>query len=183
MDAHLLAQLGVQVGQRFVEQQYIGADRQRAGERHPLLLTTGEFARQALAQAFEAYEPQRLLDPRRDLAGQQLAHLQPERDVARHGQVRKQCVALEHQAGIALPWRQLGDVAAIEANCTRARRYEAGDHAQGRGLAAARRPEQHEEFAVLDGKAHLAHGMDLAIAAREPVELEACHQTTRASLT
>ncbi len=39
LDADVLPQLGVEVGERLVEQQDVGPDRQRAGERHALLLS------------------------------------------------------------------------------------------------------------------------------------------------
>ena len=48
-----------------------------------------------------------------------LAHLQPEGDVLRHRQMREQRVALEHQAGIALPRRQSRDVAPAEPHVPR----------------------------------------------------------------
>ena len=47
LDPHLLAQLGVEVGERLVEQQHVGPDGERAGQRHALLLAARELARQA----------------------------------------------------------------------------------------------------------------------------------------
>ena len=76
--------------------------------------------------------------------------LQPERDVARDRQMRKQRVALEHHVDRPPVRRHGGDVVAVEQDAARRRRLEAGEHAQQRGLAAARRPEQREEFAVRD---------------------------------
>ena len=38
LDAHFLLQLGIEVRQRLVEQQHIGPDGERAGQRHALLL-------------------------------------------------------------------------------------------------------------------------------------------------
>ena len=62
LDAHLLAQLGVEIRQGLVEQEHVGAEGERAGERDPLLLAARELARQALAEAFEPHEAQRLGD-------------------------------------------------------------------------------------------------------------------------
>ena len=50
LDPHLLPQLGVEVRQRLVEQQHVGPEHQRAGQRHALLLAARELARQALAE-------------------------------------------------------------------------------------------------------------------------------------
>ena len=48
LGAHLDAQLGVEVGQRLVEQQHLGLDHDGAGERDALLLAAGELRRPAV---------------------------------------------------------------------------------------------------------------------------------------
>ena len=53
LEAHLLAQIGVEVGQRLVEQQRLRLDDQGAGERDALLLAAGQFARIALGEVGE----------------------------------------------------------------------------------------------------------------------------------
>ena len=53
-----LAQIDVEVGERLVEQQQIGLRRERAGERHALLLAAGELVRIGVAGAREAHERQ-----------------------------------------------------------------------------------------------------------------------------
>src|SRR5207302_7378468 len=45
----------------------------------------------------------------------------------------------------------------------RARLLEAGDHSQGRRLAAPRRAEQRHQFAGNHVEAHVAHGRDIAL--------------------
>ncbi len=57
------AELGVEVGERLVQQQDLRLDHQGAGERHPLLLAAGELARHARAQLVQAHQAQRLLHP------------------------------------------------------------------------------------------------------------------------
>src|SRR5439155_11181801 len=52
-EPHLLAQIGVEVGERLVEQQGLRLDDQRARQRHALLLPAREFAGIALRQCFE----------------------------------------------------------------------------------------------------------------------------------
>ena len=66
LDPHLLAQLGVEVGERLVEQQHVGPDDERARQRHALLLAARELARQASRQSPEA--DQRAAPPRRGLS-------------------------------------------------------------------------------------------------------------------
>ena len=53
LDAHLLAQLEIEVRQRLVQQQHGRIDDERAGERHPLPLAARHLQRTALAQAGE----------------------------------------------------------------------------------------------------------------------------------
>ena len=149
-DAHLLAQLGVEIGQRLIEQQHVGPENQRAGQRHALLLAAGQLSRQPLAQVLEAHEAQCLGNLRRHLRLRHLAHLEAERDVLGHRQMRKQRVALEHEAGVALPGRQRGNVALAQTHAAGRRLDEARHDAQRRRLAAAGRAEQHDEFAIGD---------------------------------
>ena len=53
--AHGAAQAGIQVGQGFVEQQHGGLQRQRAGQRHALLLPARQLMRPALVQTVQAH--------------------------------------------------------------------------------------------------------------------------------
>ena len=46
--------------------------------------------------------------------------------------------------------RQVGDVAVADQDLARVDLLEAGEHAQGRGLAAAGRADEDEELAVVD---------------------------------
>ncbi len=48
--AHVVAQPGVEIGERLVEQQEPRLDDQRAGQRHALLLAAGKLARQAVLE-------------------------------------------------------------------------------------------------------------------------------------
>ena len=57
LEAHLLAQLRVEVGQRLVEQQQRRLHHQRAREREALLLAAGELGRLAVGQLVELPPP------------------------------------------------------------------------------------------------------------------------------
>jgi hypothetical protein len=61
-------------------------------------------------------------------------------------------VVLEHHRDVAVRRRQVRDVAIPDADLARGHLLEAGDAPQGRGLAAPRRSEQHDELTVLDGE-------------------------------
>ena len=53
LGAHAVAQLGVEVGQRLVEQQELRLHHQRARQREPLLLAAGELGGVAVDQVIE----------------------------------------------------------------------------------------------------------------------------------
>ena len=89
LDPHLLAQLGVEIGQRLVEQQHVRPDRKRARERDTLLLAAGKLARQSTGKRLEPYQTQSFARAYLDLGLGELAHLQPERDIFRHRHVRE----------------------------------------------------------------------------------------------
>ena len=83
--ADLLAQLhphlGVQRRERLVEQQHLRRDRQRPGQRHPLLLAAGELVRVPVAAVGEADELQQLRGPAATARPCPAADPQPEGDV------------------------------------------------------------------------------------------------------
>ena len=58
--AHLVAQPGVEAGEGLVEQQRLRPRRQRAGQRHPLLLAAGEHVRIGAGIGLQADAGQRL---------------------------------------------------------------------------------------------------------------------------
>ena len=154
---HFLAQRGVEIRQRLIEQQQARMDGQCAGQRDALLLAARKFARQAGGQRFQLHQAQHFADACRGGGCRPTPHLQPEGDVAHDGQVRKQRIALEHDAHLAPMRRQCNDAAAVQADVARGRRNETGDQPQRGGLAAAGRAEQYDQLAGLDLQRHVAH--------------------------
>jgi hypothetical protein len=75
---------------------------------------------------------------------------QAERDVLVDVEVREQRVALEHRVDVALVGRQAGDVAAAQVHGAVAGFLEPADHAERRGLPAARGAQHAEELALFD---------------------------------
>ena len=66
-EAHLLTQGRVEVGQGLVQQQNGGPDNDRAGQRHPLLLTAAELGGIAVGKLVHVYDFQHLSDAPLDL--------------------------------------------------------------------------------------------------------------------
>ena len=63
LPAHLLAELGVEIGQRLVEQQDLRLDHEAAGQRHALLLAAGQLVRIALLEPGEVDQRERVARP------------------------------------------------------------------------------------------------------------------------
>jgi hypothetical protein len=89
--------------------------------------------------------------------------------------VGKERVALEYEARIALPRRLSRDVMAAQADLARRRCDEPGDHAQRRRLAAARRPQQHDELALRNVEVDARDRPEIAVRLGEAGKLEASH--------
>src|ERR1022692_2075774 len=124
--------LGIERRQRLVEQQDLRLDGQRAGPRNALLLAAGQLVRVLPRVLGEPDDIEQLGGALPPLGSSQAAHPQPEADVLQRGHVREQAVALEHDARAGVGG------------------LKAGQDAQGRGLTAARRPEQGHELARRD---------------------------------
>ena len=132
---HLSTQLRVERSERFVEQQNRGLRHQRTGERQ-----------------FE--KRRQLVQPPLDVAPAHALQLEAERHVPSHVHVRKQRVVLKHHVHVAPVRRPVRDIFAFEDHASGIGRLEPSQDAQGRGLAAAGRPEQRHEFSGRDIELH-----------------------------
>ena len=160
--AQLGAHLGIERGQRLVEQQQARPGRQRTGQGHALLLAARQLGRVALGLRAQAHQGQHL--------GHTLARLrrrlpvQPEGHVLRGREIGKQRIALEHHAKATACGRPARDVIALEQHPALVRHVDAADDAQQRGLAAARRAEQADELARLHVQVNAAQHLLIAVA-------------------
>ena len=91
----------------------------------------------------------------------ELLEPQGKADVVARRHVGIERVGLEDDADVPVARLDLVDRRAVEADFARGRRIDAGEHEQRRRLAAARRPEDRHELAVLDAKIGRLDGDDL----------------------
>ena len=151
LGAHLHPQLGVQVGQRLVHQERLGAAHDRPPHGHPLALPAGEVGRLAVQVLGQVEDLGGLRRPCASIVG--LVHLgQPQREahVLPHRHVRVERVGLEHHRDVAVLGRLLVDPLAADAQLAGGDVLQPGDHVQRGGLPAAGRPDQDHELAVGD---------------------------------
>ena len=150
-------QLGVQVGQRLVEQQQVGFDDHGPGEGHPLLLTTGQLRHGTLFQTGQSHQVERSRDAVRSLGRRHLPGAQAEGHVLEDGHVGEKGVVLKHHPGVPPVGGHVGDVLVVKEHGTGSGKDKPGDHAENGRLAASARPEQTEELAVGHGQADALH--------------------------
>ena len=141
--AQVLAHARVERAERLVEQQHLGLDRERAGERHPLALAAGELRGIALGEARRAARARAARRRARVISSfGRLRISSPNATFSRHGHVLEGRVVLEDEADAALLRRERGRVVARRSDRARVGLLEPGDDAQQRRLAAAARAEQ-----------------------------------------
>ena len=148
LGAHLHAQLEVQVRQRLVHQERARVAHQRPPEGDALHLAARQLRRLALHQLLDVQQLGHAGDLRVDLGLRQLARPQRRGDVGRRRLLRIQRVRLEDHRQVALGGRRARRVEARQVHRAGVRLLEPRDHPQRRGLARARRAEQHEERPV-----------------------------------
>ena len=98
--------LASRLDERFVEQEHVGPEDERARQRHALLLAARQLARQALGPGAPA-GPAAAHRRRGALvsAASTLRISRPKATFCATRQVRKKRIALKHQPGVALPGR------------------------------------------------------------------------------
>ena len=180
LEPHLVAEPGVEVGQRLVQQQERRLEHERAREREPLLLAAREVGRGPAGRVVETHDGERALHAGLELAaGRPPAprqHGQREGRVREHVHVRPDRVRLEHHPEPALagrhldPSRRREQRPAADLDLALVRPLQAGEAAQRGRLPAPGRAEQREQLALrrlerdaVDGRNRLAPAAGLKV--------------------
>ncbi len=178
----ILAHAGVERAERLVEQQHLGFDGKRPGERHALALAAGQLRRIAVAESVELHQAEQLLDLGRDgglgRAAVAVAHAQAEGDVLGDRHMAEQGVLLEHETDAALLGRLGQPAFAVDLDVAAVGIIETGENAQQGGLARTRSAEQGDELAVGDVEIDTAEHRLLAELLVEGFDLDG-HAATR----
>ncbi len=150
----LLAHLGIERAERFVEQQDARLDRQRAGKRNALSLAAGQLAGIAVGQPVELHQIQQLLDAGADrglvLADGARLYAQAKGDVFEHRHVAEQRVVLEHESDMALAGAVSQRILAVDPHLAGIGPVEACNDPQQRGLARTGWSKKRQQFALAD---------------------------------
>ena len=148
--AHFHAQLGVQVGQRLVEEEQLRVARQCAAHGDALALPTRQLRRAAVQQVLYLQHGGDFLDALVALFLGHLAHFEGKTDVVgdAHGGVER--IALEHHGNVALRRRYADDVFAADVQFAFGGVFQAGNDVEQGRFAATRGADQDQKFARRD---------------------------------
>ena len=126
-----------------------------AAHRHPLALAAGEVAGLAIEVRLEV---EQLRDIAHALGPLLLRHallLEREPHVLGDVEVRVEGIVLEDHRDVPVARPHRRDVLAADQDSPAVERLEPREHPQPRGLAGSRRPDEHEQLAVLDREVQL----------------------------
>src|SRR6056297_174963 len=179
---HLLAHLLVERRKRLVEQQHLRLENERPRKGNPLALAAGKRVSPPSAEAREPNHLERGPDLAPLLLPREPRTSQPEGDVLRYREMRKDRIGLEHHVRGPPVRRNPLHVRPRDPHPTRSHLLEARDHPQKRGLAAARRTEKGEELAGGDLDRDVAKRVVVAIVLLDSAEAHDAHRKPPLSL-
>src|SRR5205814_257555 len=134
-----------------------------------------------VARMAETDELEQLADAVPPVAAVAAADPQPELDVLPRRHVREEAVGLKDHAHVAPVGRRAGHVLAVDDDRAGVGPVEAGHEPQRGRLAAARRPEQREELALLELEVDRVERDDRPEGPTDLSELEVRHQWVAAT--
>jgi hypothetical protein len=117
-----------------------------------------------------------LVDAPSDLRPRPALALERKADIGAHTHVRVEREKLENESDVALRSTFCRYLFAAEKYVAGGRQLEPGDHAQRRRLAAAGETQQAEELTVLDRKARVLHGDEVAEGLPQILDPDRCHR-------
>src|SRR5262245_47703754 len=94
------------------------------------------------------HQIERLAHPPLDLVARNLFHFEAKGHSLEDGHMRPQRIVLKHRVDRPLEWRRVAHWLARNKDLAIAGKLKPGDHTQGRGLAAAGRPEERKKLPV-----------------------------------
>ncbi|MNC25843.1 hypothetical protein D3C75_739510 [compost metagenome] len=134
---HLNPQLGIQIGQRLIEQEHLRIPHNRPAYGYALALASGQLARLALQHVFEAENGCGFLNLLLNVILRLLQVLKAKAQILADRHMRVQRVVLKHHRNIAVLRMQIIDNAFSDNNIAACLLLKACDHPQRGGFAAA----------------------------------------------
>ncbi len=174
--ARLHAQLGIQVGERLVQQEHLRRAHQCTAQRVVLALPTGRFFGLALEQLFQPQDIGRVLDTLLDVLRGNMTQIQAERHVVVDGHVRIEGIVLEDHRNVVIFGIHVIDDLVHDVNLSLGDFFQPRDHAQARALATPGGADQDEELFVLDIHRDIVDHFNLVEALVDVLEFDIRHE-------
>ena len=178
LGTHRRAKLGIEVRERLVEQEDRGIAHDGAAQRDTLLLPAGERLGLARQHLGDAEGLGHLLNAPVDLVPRRLAQLEREAEILCDRHVGIERVGLEDHRDVPVLRVDPRDVVLADDDLAGRDLLQPGDHPKRRGLAAARRADQHHQFAAVDGEVDGVDGDGLAELLGQILEPDIGHAKT-----
>ena len=161
--AHLNTQLGIQVGQRFIEQKDAGFADNGAAHGDTLPLAAAELPGRALQVVADLQNFGGAIDPFFDFILGDTFNFQPVRHVVVNRHMGIVGIVLEHHGDIALGRFEIVDDALADGDFALADFFQARNHAQQRRLSTAAGTDDDDEFAVPDMPVDAVENLNVTI--------------------
>ena len=155
LGAHLVAQLGIQVGKGFVHQEYLGIADHGSADGYTLALAAGQglgFSLQILGDVQNLCDLPYLAV---DFVLGYFSQLQGKCHILVNRHVGVEGVALEYHGDIAVFRLYVVYQLAVNVQLAAGNVFQAGHHTQGGGFSASGRTYQDDEFFVVDRQVHI----------------------------
>src|SRR5712691_3032908 len=185
LDAKPLADLGVQIGERLVEQQHARLHHEGAGQGHALLLAAREgrgLPPRYSCGVADLHEVKGGHDPESDLGRREALAPETVGDVVEDAHVGPERIVLEDHGRPPRLGRQGGDVVAAEEDAASIDGDEARDGPEQRGLPAAGRSQNGGELARAELERNSAERLHLPEALRDRLDGDGDHATEASTL-
>ncbi len=140
------AQGRIQVGEGLIEHEDLRMLDDGAADGDALALAAGELRGQPFQQRFQFQHPGNFREPPRDLGARDPRVEESKRNVLANRHVRVERIALKDHRYAALSGWQVLHSPSVDLDRSGVDGLEPRDHAQQRGLAAARRTQNHQEL-------------------------------------
>jgi len=170
--AHVGAKFGIEIGQRLVEQEHLGVAHQRPAHGDALSLPPGKLRRTALEEVRDVQYGGRAFDPFLDDRLRLALHLEREGHVPVNVEVRIKRIVLEHHRDVSILRREFVHHLAVDHDLARRDVLQPRNPAQERALAAAGRPDQHQELLIGNVDVDTMHHLELAKALDHLTQLD-----------
>ncbi len=157
---HLDAELGVEIGERLVEEEDFGFADDGSAEGNALPLAAGEFARAAVEERFDRKDGGGFTDALFDFGFRCAAHFQAERHVLVDRHVRVEGVILKDHGDVAIAGGDIVHESIADVNFAAAGFFQTGDHAERGRFAATAGTDENDELAVGDLEIHITDGVE-----------------------